>query len=182
MSDMQHYININAVTPRSTITTIRPTVIHTPIGPSSATWANLVKQGWRKLIRAQVPDGERIVTWSWQETGDPDTVAEVVTTEAIPEPAIPESVLAKWGAFAAEYQNAVAAAIAAGADIPETVSYEVLVAALTQLPGDQWTRVAVALDALWNALCIVAEHELGLTRAQVYYELVPRLQALGGAA
>jgi len=128
--------------------------------------AILMDAGWREITApdtTETPDGMQRVASRWdQDPADPDGCIETRQFEDIPQPdPIPESVIAKYAAFATAYSEAIIAARAAGADISPDVSYENLIAALNQLPGDQWTRTAVGLSALWDALCIVAEHDRG---------------------
>ena len=90
---------------------------------------------------------------------------------------IDAEVMDKYRAFHADFTAGVIAAIAAGAQIdPSSVTYESLVSALAQLEGEQWGRLANALTARWNAVCIVAEHKHGWSVSAVYYEWLPVME------
>ena len=85
--------------------------------------------------------------------------------------ALSSDLVTAYEAFHAAYSQAVAAAIAAGAEISQSVTYQALVAALNALEGDQWTRVALQLSQLWN---VVVVHCGGnMTKA---YQMLPLLE------
>ena len=128
------------------------------------TMAELQAQGW--VTNAVVPfsvepglhktPGTRRYEYDAQtqtvsEVWDVETVGQKAERElAEKAAAIPDGAVAKYTAFYDVLSATIAAARRAGAEFPETIAYSTLTAALHQLEGDEWTRRAVILDALWN--------------------------------
>ena len=150
--------------------------------------ARYAAAGWlmAQIVPLDVPEGYVAVGAATIEVidGVPYERREIITEAEYAQrqldaraASIDAEVMTKYVSFHSDYVAAITAAVAAGAQIdPESVTYENLIAALSQLEGEQWGRLANALTARWNAVCIVAEHKHGWTVSAVYYEWLPVLE------
>jgi len=137
--------------------------------------------GWRSFVSFVVPDGYATVMGTRRLVVDGDAVAETWDVETVADAeqrrfveqadSLPDDLMGKYVAFHSAYANAVAAAIGAGAEVPENVTFEVLVNVLGQLEGDQWTKIALGLTALWNAVVVVDGGNLATT-----YDKLPLME------
>ena len=69
--------------------------------------------------------------------------------------ALPAHLVEAYAVFAAAVEQAIPAAMQAGAQIdPTAITYQGLIAALDQLEGEQWIKTGNALQSLWNVVVI----------------------------
>ena len=131
----------------------------------SPTAADYRAAGWRMTTAFTVPEGYETISGTRHVTVDGDTVTETWDVETTADAAqrrfveqaasLPADLMVKYGAFHSAYTNAVIAAVGAGATVPDNVTFEALVGVLFQLEGDQWTKIALGLTSLWNAVVVV---------------------------
>jgi hypothetical protein len=68
---------------------------------------------------------------------------------------LPLPLVDAYAAFMAAFEQAVGAAMMAGAEInPQAVTYQNLIAELNQLDGEQWLKTANTLMGLWSVVVV----------------------------
>jgi hypothetical protein len=86
--------------------------------------------------------------------------------------ALSDELAEAYAAFMAAFEQAVGAAMMAGAQLdPTAVTYQSLVSALSQLEGDQWLKVANQLTGLWNIVVVHTRKTPGEA-----YDMLPMLE------
>jgi len=68
---------------------------------------------------------------------------------------LPQDLVDAYAAFMAAFEQAVVAAMMAGAEInPTSVTFQNLIGALNQLEGEQWLKIANTLTGLWGVVVV----------------------------
>jgi hypothetical protein len=123
----------------------------------------------------QTPEGYERVAGTRRVEFDGTTAREVFDVETTAEAAerrmkarawgLPQTVADAYNQFHIVFEQAVVAAIAAGAQLdPGDISYQNLMHAIAQLEGEQWLKLADVLRDMWR----IVEIRHGGTPAQVY--------------
>jgi hypothetical protein len=137
------------------------------------TEADYLDAGYWPLVEFETPEGF-VATGPETYREDADTKTAYAERETITQAAheaaqdaaeqaafanlawsLPLPLVDAYAAFMAAFEQAVGAAIMAGANIdPAAVTYQNLIAALNQLDGEQWLKTANMLTGLWNVVVV----------------------------
>ncbi len=144
--------------------------------------ARYTEAGWRRIQRFNTPQGFvtiagtrslNVIDGVVVETYQVEPV-EVAEARQLQEQAwgLPQELADAYATFMGAFEQAVGAAILAGAEIdPNAVTYQSLVAALTQLEGEVWLKTANTLTALWNVVVV----HTGKTAGEAY-SMIPVME------
>ncbi len=155
---------------------------HQGVAWSDPTDARYTEAGWRRIQRFNPPQGFVTIAGTRSLNVVDGLVVETYQVEPVEVAQARQLQLQAWGlpqeladayaTFMGAFEQAVGAAMLAGAEIdPEAVTYQSLVAALTQLEGEVWLKTANTLTALWNVVVV----HTGATAGEAY-SMIPVME------